>query len=120
MMASARLAVVPRASRAACALSLTLVFLTGVLTGAVAMNLGAHKLMHRSAPFYTEGGKDVWLHRWQKELDLTPEQTQQMTLILDDFGTYYRNVLSDGKGRILRILNEDQKRKFDKMLEDQR
>jgi hypothetical protein len=110
----------PRTSRAACALTLTLVFLTGVLAGAVAMNLGAHKYIHRSAPFWTDGGKDVWLHRWQKDLDLTPEQTQQMTVILDDFGTYYRNVLSDGKGRILRILNDDQKRKFDKMIDEQR
>jgi hypothetical protein len=120
MLASTRMAVMPRTSRAACALTLSLVFLTGVLAGAVAMNLGAHKYIHRSVPFWTEGGKDVWLHRWQKELDLSPEQTQQMTLILDDFGTYYRNVLSDGKGRILRILNDDQKRKFDKLLDEQR
>ena len=43
-----------------------------------------------------------------------------MVSILDDFGVYYRNVLSDGKARILRILNEDQKRKFEKLLEEQR
>jgi hypothetical protein len=120
MMASTSMGVIPRTSRASCVLSLSLVFLTGMLAGAVAMNLGAHKYMHRSVPFWTEGGKDVWLHRWQKELNLTSEQTQEMTVILDDFGTYYRNVLSDGKGRILRILNDDQKRKFDKLLEDQR
>jgi hypothetical protein len=101
-------------------MTLSLVFLTGVATGAVAMNLGFHKYIHRSVPFWTEGGKDVWLHRWQKELALSPEQTQQMTIILDDFGTYYRNVLSDGKGRILRILNDDQKRKFDKLIDEQR
>ncbi len=120
MTATTRVGVVPRTSRAACALTLTLVFLTGVLAGAVAMDLGAHKRMHRSVPFWTEGGKDVWLHRWQKELNLSPEQTQQMTVILDDFGTYYANVLSDGKARILRILNNDQKRKFEKLLEDRR
>jgi len=84
------------------------------------MNLGAHKWMHRPAPFWTEGGKQIWLQRWKKELNLTPEQSQEMVMILDDFGVYYRNVLSDGKARILRILNEDQKRKFDKLLEEQR
>jgi hypothetical protein len=120
MMAATQLRVMPGTSRAACILTVTLVFLTGALAGAVAMNLGAHKYMHRSVPFWTEGGKDVWLHRWQKDLDLTVEQTQEMTIILDDFGTYYRNVLSDGKARILRILNDDQKRKFNKLLEDQR
>jgi len=104
----------------ACVTTITLVFLTGAIAGAVAMNMGAHKWMHRSVPFWTEGGKTVWLQRWKKELNLTPEQSQEMVTILDDFGTYYRNVLSDGKARILRILNDDQRRKFDRLLEDQR
>jgi hypothetical protein len=107
-------------SRLACVTTITLVFLAGALAGAVAMNLGAHKRLHRSVAFWTEGGKEVSVERWKKALDLTPDQTQQMMLILDDFGTYYRNVLSDGKARILRILDEDQKRKFDKLLEDTR
>ena len=100
---------------------ITLVFLVGVVAGAVAMSLGAHKPLHPpQLPFWTQGGKEVSLQRWKKELDLTPEQSQQMTVILDDFGTYYKNVLSDGKGRILQILNEDQKRKFNKLLAEQR
>jgi len=105
-------------SRLACVMTISLVFLSGAVAGAVAMNLGAHKWMHRpAAPFWTEGGKDVWLQRWKKDLNLSPEQTQKMTVILDDFGLYYRNVLSDGKARILQILNEDQKKKFDLLLE---
>ena len=43
-----------------------------------------------------------------------------MQVILDDFGVYYRNVLGDGKARILRILNDDQKRKLEKLLSEQR
>ena len=108
-------------SRATCVMTVTLVFLAGAIAGAVAMDIGAHKWMHqRSTPFYTEGGKEIWLQRWKKDLALTPEQSQEMAVILDDFGVYYRNVLSDGKARILRILNDDQKRKFDKLLEEQR
>jgi len=107
-------------SRLTSVMTITLVFLAGAIAGGVAMNLGAHKWMHRSAPFYTEGGREVWLQRWKKDLSLTPEQSQEMAVILDDFGIYYRNVLSDGKARILRILNEDQKRKFDKLLDEQR
>lgn len=106
-------------SRMTVVLTILLVFLTGAIAGAVAMNLGAHRYIHRSVPFWTEGGKDIWLQRWKKELNLTPEQSQEMVVILDDFGTYYRNVLSDGKARILRILNEDQRRKFDKLLQEQ-
>jgi hypothetical protein len=102
-------------------LPITLVFLVGVIAGAVGMSIGGHEWLHRrGAAFWTEGGKEVSLQRWQKELDLTPEQSKQLILILDDFGLYYRNVLSDGKARILRILNEDQKRKFDKLLAEQR
>jgi hypothetical protein len=119
MLASTR-AAAWQSSRLTCITTITLVFLSGAIAGAVAMNLGAHKWMHRSVPFYTEGGKDVWLQRWKRDLKLTPEQSQEMAVILDDFGMYYRNVLSDGKARILRILNDDQKRKFDKLLEEQR
>ena len=113
-------AVWSQGSRVTCVMTVTLVFLAGAIAGAVAMNLGAHRFLHRSVAFWTEGGKEVSLQRWKKELDLTPEQSQQMVVILDDFGTYYRNVLSDGKARILRILDEDQKRKFDKLLLEQR
>jgi len=119
MLASTR-AAAWQSSRLTCITTITLVFLSGAIAGAVAMNLGAHKWMHRSVPFYTEGGKDVWLQRWKRDLKLTPEQSQEMAVILDDFGMYYRNVLSDGKSRILRILNDDQKRRFDKLLEEQR
>ena len=119
MMATTR-AAAWQATKWASVLTILLVFLTGAIAGAVAMNLGAHKYMHRSVPFWTEGGKEVWLQRWKKDLDLTPEQTQEMTLILDDFGMYYRNVLNDGKARILRLLNEQQKRKFDQLLDQQR
>jgi len=119
MLASTR-AAAWQSSRLTCITTITLVFLSGAIAGAVAMNLGAHKWMHRSVPFYTEGGKDVWLQRWKRDLKLTPEQSQEMAVILDDFGMYYRNVLSDGKARILRILDDDQKRRFDKLLEEQR
>jgi hypothetical protein len=119
-MASTRMA--PwQGSKLTCVMTISLVFLAGAIAGAVAMNLGAHKLMHRaSVPFYTEGGKAIWLQRWKEELHLTPEQTQEMQVILDDFGVYYRNVLGDGKARILRILNDDQKRKLEKLLSEQR
>jgi hypothetical protein len=114
-----RVGVRPAGSRLSCVLPIALVFLAGVVAGAVGMSIGGHEWLHRSLPFWTEGGKEVSLQRWKKDLNLTPEQTQEMGGILDDFGMYYRNVLSDGKARILRILNEDQKRKFDKLLAEQ-
>jgi hypothetical protein len=101
--------------RAAGISTLLLVFLCGAVLGALAFNLGAHKKMHRE-PFWSATGKDAAVARVKKELDLNPAQVEQMETILDDFAKYYTTVLTDGKSRILQILNDDQKKKFEKML----
>jgi hypothetical protein len=101
--------------RAAGISTLLLVFLCGGVLGALAFNLGVHKRMHRE-PFWSASGKDAAVARVKKELDLTPVQVEQMETILDDFAKYYTTVLTDGKSRIMQILNEDQKKKFDKLL----
>ena len=93
---------------------LLLVFLCGAVAGAVAMNMG-HTALHQR-PFWAGNAQSEYLKTIQKQLDLTPEQTAQMASILDDFAKYYQTVLSDGKARIFNILNEDQKRKFEKIL----
>ena len=106
--------------KVACAVSLTLVFLCGAVVGALAMNMGVvHKGLHKS-PFWTDSGKELYLERLRKDLDLTPTQTEQMSTLLDDFSIYYRSVLSDGKSRILQILNDDQRHKFELILQGQR
>jgi Spy/CpxP family protein refolding chaperone len=96
---------------------LLLVFLCGALAGAVAMNLGAHNALHPH-PFWDNSAKTEFLKSVTKQLDLTPDQAAQMASILDDFAKYYQTVLSDGKARIFSILNEDQKRKIEKMLKE--
>lgn len=99
-----------------CMAVLTLVFLSGAVVGALAMNIGVvHRALHKQA-FWTDAGKTASLEKMKKDLDLTPEQTAQMESILDDFSKYYRTVLSDGKTRIMQILRDDQKRKFEQLL----
>jgi uncharacterized membrane-anchored protein YhcB (DUF1043 family) len=93
---------------------LVLVFLCGAVVGAVAMNLG-HTSLHQR-PFWTANARAEYLKTIQKELDLTPEQTVQMASILDDFAKYYQTVLSDGRARIMNILSDQQRRKFEKMI----
>jgi len=100
--------------KTACAITLTLVFLCGAAVGALAMNFGHMRLHHQG--FGTPGAQAVFLDKVKKELDLTPTQSAQMESILDDFGQYYRTVLTDGKSRILQILNEDQRRKFERLV----
>lgn len=107
-------------------LTLLVVFLCGASAGMLAMALGAHRLMHPAArSAWQEGGKEVSLQRFQKELDLTPAQTEQLETILDDFFTYYHtlqaqldDVRASGKQRILRVLDDRQKKKFEKIMNE--
>jgi hypothetical protein len=103
--------------RAAGISTLLLVFLCGAVLGALAFNLGAHKRMHRE-PFWSATGKAAAVARVKKELDLNTVQVEQMETILDDFAKYYTTVLTDGKSRIMQILTDDQKKKFERLLEE--
>lgn len=104
---------------------LALVFLAGATAGAVGMRLGIHQSLHKNGPYWKEGGKEISLQRFKKELSLTPQQEKDMEGVLDDFMMYYQTlqaqmeeVRSAGKSRILRILNEGQKQRFERMLND--
>lgn len=108
-------------------LTLLLVFLCGSLAGALAMRYGIHPRVHSQAhaPYWTEAGKVISLQRLQRELDLTEKQSAEIALILDDFVKYMHSlqvqmeeVRSDGKRRILEVLDENQKRRFQEMLDE--
>jgi hypothetical protein len=65
------------------------------------------------------------LQRFTRELNLTPDQEREMATVLDDFMMYYQtlqaqmdDVRSTGKQRILKILHDDQKQRFEKMLDE--
>lgn len=106
-------------------LTLFFVFLCGMTAGMLTMALGVHRWIHPSQQsFWRESGKEV-SKRFKAELNLTPQQADQLETILDDFFTYYHtlqaqldDVKASGKQRILRILNDDQKRKFEKIMSD--
>jgi Spy/CpxP family protein refolding chaperone len=98
-------------------ITLALVFLCGAAAGALAMNLGVHKVMHQPA-FDTPEGKVRYFERMQKQLDLTPAQSEQMQSVLNDFWQYYRSVLSDSKSRVEQILTPAQREKFERMLQE--
>ena len=97
--------------------TLLLVFLCGSAAGALVMNLGVHNRLHQPA-FNTPEGKALNFKRLQKELDLTPAQSEQVESILNDFWQYYRTVLTDGKTRIEQVLNQEQRRKFERLLQE--
>jgi uncharacterized membrane-anchored protein YhcB (DUF1043 family) len=106
------------------------VFLAGVGTGMIAMRFGLHEQLH-STPAAVSSSKDAVLERYRSELKLSDEQTQKLAAVLEDYRHYYaaveeqiqdlrlRDQIEDlratGKNRILEILNDDQRVKFEKM-----
>ncbi|MBI3207937.1 MAG: hypothetical protein HYZ37_03430 [Candidatus Solibacter usitatus] len=103
---------------------LLLIFVCGATAGAVVMRMGAARNSHHSASYWKEGGKEISIERFKKELNLTPEQARDMEVVLNDFVMYYQtlqeqmnDVRASGKERILRILNEEQKQKFLRMMD---
>ena len=109
--------------------TLVVVFLAGTAVGALAMQLGLHDKLHRTAAAASKpvplAAKDAVLQRFKTELDLSTVQTQQISSILDDYRHYYQSLqdqLDDvralGKTRIVQILDEAQRQKFDKMMNE--
>jgi len=108
----------PKSAKATLCVSFVLVFLCGAVSGALLMNLNRHPRPTRIAVrgHFTP---QFELQRLHKELDLSDEQTRQLSMILDDVAQYYDNVLSDGQTRVIQILDEKQREKFHKLLESE-
>jgi|SRR5579862_5434283 len=105
--------------------TLMVVFLAGAATGALSMQLGLHDKLHRAAPRPSAQNRDAILSQFKTELGLTQPQAEKLALVLDDYRQYYQSLqdqLDDlratGKTRIMAILNDDQKQKFEKMMTD--
>ena len=106
--------------------TLMVVFLAGAATGAASMQLGLHRILHRtpvSRP--APQGREAILNQFKTQLELSEPQAEKLALVLDDYRQYYQSLqdqLDDlratGKNRILAILDDGQKQKFEKMMTD--
>jgi hypothetical protein len=105
-------ATLPRPAEKIAIVSFVLVFLCGALLGAVVMSFIGHRPVPSAADF------SMSVPEWKQRLDLTDRQTEQLQSVLDDFSHYYDNVLADGNSRIMQILDDDQRRKFERMIEE--
>ena len=108
--------------------TLVVVFLAGVATGALSMQVGIHDKLHRTvsaaSPPAARGPltNDALVQRFKTELNLSPEQTSNIALVLDDYRHYYQSlqdqlddVRATGKSRILQILDPAQRAKFEQI-----
>jgi hypothetical protein len=103
--------------------TLLLVFLSGAAAGALVMRYAGPQ--HRRIVWSNPDGRELSMQKFRKDLDLTPDQARRLETILDDFLMYYQSaqaqmddVLATGKKRILTVLREDQKQRFEKMIGD--
>jgi hypothetical protein len=106
-------------------LILLTVFLCGSAAGALGLRYVNRAPAQKNSPYWREGGKDISLQKFRKELDLTGDQAREVELVLDDFMKYYQTlqaqmdeVRANGKERILQILNPSQKDRFGRMMSD--
>jgi hypothetical protein len=111
--------------------TLVVVFLAGAAVGALTMQIGLHDKLHRTVsaaspqPARKAPANDALVQRFKTELNLSPSQTDNIAMVLDDYRHYYQNlqdqlddVRATGKSRILQILNADQRAKFEQIMAD--
>jgi hypothetical protein len=103
---------------------LALVFLAGVFTGGTAMKYGLHQTMHRESGF-GKANKEELLSRCKRELNLTDDQTRQVSNIIDNTASYYQtlqdqlsDVKADSLSKIRALLNDEQKQKFERLVNE--
>jgi Spy/CpxP family protein refolding chaperone len=103
---------------------LLLIFLCGALAGAITMRSGLHDKLHRgSATAYWRDSKGEFSYeKLQKELNLTPEQSERLKTILDDFVKYHadleaqiEDVRATGRNRIKQMLTPEQQQRFEQL-----
>jgi len=111
--------------------TLAVVFLAGAAVGALTMQMGLHDRLHRtvSASTVRVAGKasstDALVQRFKTELNLSADQTDKIAMVLTDYREYYHSledqlddVRSTGKSRIMQILDQQQRAKFEKIMDD--
>ena len=122
--------------------TLLLVFLAGVATGMVGMQYGLHEKLHQklnavtvsAAPAAPQPNREAVLRQFKTKLDLSADQTEKIAMVLEDYRHYYdslqdqiddlrlrdqmEDLRSTGRTRIMQILDEGQRDKFEKMMDE--
>jgi len=122
--------------------TLLLVFLAGVATGMLGMQHGLHEKLHQklnpitvsAAPAVIQPDREAVLRQFKTKLDLSADQTDKIAMILEDYRHYYdslqdqiddlrlrdqiEDLRSTGRTRIMQILDDGQRSKFEKMMDE--
>jgi Spy/CpxP family protein refolding chaperone len=105
--------------------TLVMVFMAGALAGAIAMQAGLHTELHRGTAYWRGEKTEFSYDQLKTELNLTPEQSDKLKTILDDFVKYHddleaqiEDVRATGRNRIVQILTPEQRKRFNQLSRD--
>lgn len=106
-------------------LTFALIFLCGALVGAIAITLTSDGQSYSAALSPAERSQDLVLRNLSKELDLSADQRERMQVVLRDYFQYYHalqdqldEVKASGQEKVLEILTEEQRAKFERMMKE--
>ena len=105
--------------------ALLAVFLAGAAAGALGMKLVARSSVNSSSRTLRQMDRKALLDYFNKELKLTDKQQQQVEALLDDhfkylqtLGAQMEEVRVYGREGISKLLDAEQRKKFDKLMLD--
>lgn len=105
--------------------ALLAVFLAGAAAGALGMKLVARGSVNSSSRTLRQMDRKALLDYFNKELKLTDKQQQQVEALLDDhfkylqtLGAQMEEVRVYGREGISKLLDAEQRKKFDKLMLD--
>ncbi|MCW5964704.1 MAG: hypothetical protein KIT83_11750 [Bryobacterales bacterium] len=106
-------------------LTFALIFLCGALVGAIGITLTADQSVYSPAASPQEINRNLTLNNLSTELNLNESQHERLGKVLDDYFQYYHalqdqldEVKSSGQEKILEILTEEQRVKFQRMVSE--
>ena len=101
------------------------IFLSGMAAGAITMNLVDRYWLNPPALAFDEAGKRMAFQHFQNELALDASQARAMESILDEFIMEQAELMNEiqnsrlaGQNRIIQILNEDQRKRFERVFSE--
>ena len=107
-------------------LYILLIFLCGVVSGALSMKLwsgkGRQSQVAQADTTPPISRTQRLVERFTRELSLTPEQVHELTVILDESRLRYQikedSTRAEGRNRVRQILTDEQRAKYEEIIAD--
>jgi len=101
----------------------SVIFLAGMAAGAVGMRLVDRHWLQPPNPAFSASEKELAVQHFRRELSLDEQQARAIEAILDEFMmqqaelmTQFKSSRLSGHERIIQILNEEQRRRFQEVV----